>query len=259
MPNTLPPYRDEYQRLFDTCIIKPNKYPEIDGYINRMSANRNSYDAVSKKTNVPWNFIAITHCMEGSLNFKTHLHNGDPLTARTVHVPAGRPLAGNPPFSWEESAVDALTIEGFTIWTDWTVPGILYCFERFNGFGYRRHGINSPYLWSYSNHYTKGKYSSDGHFDPDAVSKQCGAAVILRRMSEKQIAVMGETDTLSLIKQFGSKVNYAPKTYSEKAEQLQQMLNRVGLHLRIDGFAGRMTSDAYFTVAGIYLKGDKGQ
>lgn len=257
MPNTSSQYADEYQKLFDTCIIKPNKYPEIDSYISKMIANKNSYDAVSKKTDVPWNFIAITHCMEGSLNFKTHLHNGDPLTARTVHVPSGRPLAGHPPFTWEESAEDALTLEGFTTWRDWTVPGMLYCFEKYNGFGYRRRGINSPYLWSYSNHYAKGKFSSDGHFDPDAVSRQCGAAVILRRMSEKQIAVIGETDTLTQIKVLGNKVDYAPKTYSENAEQLQTMLNTIGLHLRIDGYAGKLTSDAYFMVAGKYLKGDK--
>ena len=55
-----------------------------------------------------------------------------------------------------------------------------------NGFGYRRFhsGVLSPYLWSYSNHYTSGKYVADGTFDPDAVSKQCGSAVILRRMAE---------------------------------------------------------------------------
>ena len=259
MPTNLQQYKDEYQRLFDTCVIKESKYPEIDSYISKMTANKSSYDAVSKITKIPWNFIAITHCMEGSLNFKTHLHNGDPLSARTVQVPKGRPANGNPPFSWEESAVDALTFEGFTALTDWSVPGMLYCFERYNGFGNRRYGINSPYLWSYSNHYSKGKFSSDGHFDPDAISKQCGAAVILRRMSEKQIAVVGQIDRITMIKQLGEQVSYAPNTYNEKAEQLQAMLNSVGVHLKADGKAGRMTSDAYFSIAGKYLKGDKGK
>lgn len=35
------------------------------------------------------------------------------------------------------------------------------------------------------------------------------------------------------------------------------LLNGVGLHVRIDGFAGRMTSDAYFAISGEFLAGDK--
>ncbi|MDQ3815011.1 MAG: hypothetical protein M3347_13810, partial [Armatimonadota bacterium] len=36
-------------------------------------------------------------------------------------------------------------------------------------------------------HYTKGKFVADGVFDPNAVSKQCGAAVLLRRMIDREI------------------------------------------------------------------------
>lgn len=246
----------EYEFLFNTCIINPDKYPEIDGYIQRMNANQETYQAVSNITGIPWYFIAIIHCMEASLNFKTHLHNGDPLTARTVQVPKGRPLAGNPPFSWQESAVDALTLEGFTSWKDWSIAGILYCLEKYNGFGYRRKGINSPYLWSYSNHYTKGKFTEDNVFNPDAVSRQCGSAVLLRRMSEKQMAVKGDTDTITQIKVLGEQVTFDADHFNEKAQQLQTLLNSVGQHLRLDGHAGRNTSDAYFAVAGKYLQGD---
>jgi len=39
-------------------------------------------------------------------SFKLHLHNGDPLTARTVNVPKGRPKTGQPPFAWGISAKD---------------------------------------------------------------------------------------------------------------------------------------------------------
>jgi len=122
--------------------------------------------------------------MEGSLNFNTHLHNGDPLTHRTNHVPANRPLTGNPPFTWEDSAVDALSMRNLNKVTDWSLPSLLYHMEAYNGFGYRSQDppINSPYLWSYSNNYGAGKFVADGKYDPDAVSKQCGAAVILHQM-----------------------------------------------------------------------------
>ena len=45
----------------------------------------------------------------------------------------------------------------------------LYELERYNGFGYRdrRPQVLSPYLWSFSNHYSRGKYVADGRFsDP---------------------------------------------------------------------------------------------
>lgn len=88
--------RNEYKQLFDTCIIKEDKLKEVDGVIAKMVANKATYEVVANKLNIPWYFIAIVHCMEGSLNFKTHLHNGDPLSCRTVQVPRGSPLGGKP-------------------------------------------------------------------------------------------------------------------------------------------------------------------
>jgi lysozyme family protein len=57
---------------------------------------------------------------------------------------------------------------------------MLYLLEGYNGFGYRRRGVPTPYLWSFSNIYESGKFVLDGKFDPNAVSKQCGAALMLK-------------------------------------------------------------------------------
>jgi hypothetical protein len=43
----------------------------------------------------------------------------------------------------------------------------------------------SPYLWSMTNHYIRGKYVSDGRFDPVAVSAQAGVASILKILKSK--------------------------------------------------------------------------
>ena len=114
-----------------------------------------------------------------------HLHNGDPLTARTTHVPAGRPVAnprGEPeagprrsapnPYTWEESAADALCQKGLNAWADWTIVGSLFQLEAYNGWGYRMYHseVLSPYLWSFTNHYTKGKYASDGKWGANLVA-----------------------------------------------------------------------------------------
>jgi lysozyme family protein len=246
--------RNEYQQLFNTCLLK--NFSAIDPVVDLITANKARYQAVSAKLGVPWYFIGILHNMECSCRFTTHLHNGDPLTARTVKVPAGFPKTGAPPFTWEASAEDALRLKKLDSWTDWSIPAMLFKIEQYNGFGYRRFGINSPYLWSCSNHYTRGKFTRDGFFDPAAVSKQIGAAVLLRRMSERQIAVAGDVDVITLIKKVGAEVIFNPRVFNQQAETLQVLLNSVGQHLRVDGKAGENTSDAYQRISGEYLKGD---
>lgn len=179
------PYTNSYLSLFNSMMINPGRVTEIDIIVRKINAGKSRYQAIEKITRIPWFFIGVVHYMEASCDFSKHLHNGDPLTARTTHVPAGRPKTGNPPFTWEESALDALQSKGYHLVTEWTIPNMLYLFEKYNGLGYRSKGINSPYLWSFSNQYTKGKYVADGLYNPEAVSKQAGAAVILKRVMEK--------------------------------------------------------------------------
>ncbi|MFO7446213.1 MAG: hypothetical protein R6W90_07585 [Ignavibacteriaceae bacterium] len=179
--------KTEYQNLFDTMVINSNRVPIVKSIVKKIKANEIRYAAVAEQLNIPWYFAAVIHNMECSLNFSRHLHNGDPLTGRTIHVPAGRPLTGNPPFTWEQSGVDALRLKKLHLWKEWSIPGMLFKLEEYNGFGYRRKhpDVLTPYLWSFSNHYTKGKYIADGKWSDKAVSNQCGAAVILKELSAK--------------------------------------------------------------------------
>lgn len=174
----------EYEDLYKTCVIHPWAKKTGATIIKRIKAGLGSYQDVELATGVPWWFVAVIHNMECSGNFKQHLHNGDPLTARTVQVPRGRPKDGNPPFEWEESAIDALMLKKLDQWDDWTVGGVLFKLEEYNGFGYRlKHPeVKSPYLWSGCQHYVKGKYVDDGQWSADAVSKQIGVAILLKLM-----------------------------------------------------------------------------
>jgi len=174
--------RDEYQRLYDRCEQKPGSEGTVAFYLKRLRQGQPNYQLVEQQIKVPWVFVGIIHGMECGFNFAGHLHNGDPLTARTVQVPKGRPVSGNPPFTWLDSALDALRLKKMDQVTDWSVPHMLYLLEGYNGYGYRRRGLPSPYLWSFSNNYEKGKFVADGHYDPEAVSKQCGAALMMKAM-----------------------------------------------------------------------------
>lgn len=258
-----PTLRNEYENLFNTCLIRQEFVSSVDQIVSKLQTNKDRYQSVSGSMGIPWGFIAVIHNMEAGLNFTKHLHNGDPLTARTVQVPAGRPKSGNPPFTWEESAIDALSMKGLGSATDWSLAGTLYQLERYNGWGYRLYHphVLSPYLWGYSNHYTSGKYVADGTWSDTAISKQCGSAVLLRRMAENgQIGFPDQPapghDAPPLV--LGYAVHKSSDPYVVKhAEDLQRWLNTFpGIFVKVDGVPGDRTSEAYKKVTGAYLPGD---
>jgi lysozyme family protein len=177
--------KSEYSRKFRTLAVRPQYAETANWHLDMMRKSRDRYDRVAKVTGVPWHFIAATHALEASFNFRAHLHNGDfPLTARTRQVPAGRPSQWLPPSDWESSAKDALRLLGFTGQTDWSLERTLYRLEAYNGLGYRGRGVPTPYLWSFSNHYERGKFVADGKFNATAKSQQCGAAVMLKLLTD---------------------------------------------------------------------------
>lgn len=258
-----PALRTEYEALFNRCSVRSERTPEVDATIDRLLAQRGRYEAVADQTGVPWHVIAVIHCMETGLRFDRHLHNGDPLTRRTTHVPAGRPLEGQPPFSWEESARDALALRRLGRHTDWSLAGTLFEIEGYNGWGYRRFRphILTPYLWSFSDLYSSGKYVADGRWSDTAVSKQCGAAVVLRRMAERGLIEFADQPIPQqpagpLISSWSRR---KPRNAADiaRAEDLQRWLNTFpGIFVKVDGHAGDRTSEAYHKVTGGYLPGD---
>ena len=245
--------QEEYKELYATCEVRENRFDDIDPIVDRVLENQERYENVASKVGAPWFFIAVIHNMESSMRFDRHLHNGDRLTARTVHVPSGRPVAGEPPFTWEESAQDALTLQGIDKVEDWTLPRMLYQLESYNGWGYRLHHahVKSPYLWSFSNHYTSGKYVADGTWSDTAVSRQCGAAVIVRRLEER-----GEIGPLAGEMPEGPILHYSNEVIAH-GEDLQRFLNIFNdISLRVDGRPGERTSDAMKRVFGFRLSED---
>lgn len=241
---------EEYIHLYKSCESRENHFDEIDKLVDTLISNRKRYENVGDTLGIPWYFIAAIHNMESSQNFSRHLHNGDSLNARTKHVPAGRPKKGNPPFTWEESATDALKLRKLDKIKKWSLSRLLYELEGYNGWGYRLYHshVLSPYLWSYSNHYVSGKYIADGTWSDTAKSRQCGAVILLKRLEER-----GEI-TLSTIQE--SIFFYSTQKEAE-ADKLQQFLNQFdGIALRVDGWPGKSTSSAFKELFGFYLKND---
>jgi len=141
---------------------------------------KTQYQAVERRTSVPWFFIAVVHERESSQNWAGSLAQGDPWNKVSVHVPIGR----GPFASWADAAVDAL--ESCPPYAgrnhDWSVGGILTMLEQYNGLGYAMRGLPSPYVWSGTDQYSRGKFVRDGFYDPNKVDTQLGCAGLLMAM-----------------------------------------------------------------------------
>lgn len=191
-PSPLPPvvsipHAGDYATKFTSMIINTNLLPEIKNIAISISHNQNRYQTVASAVGLTyWPLVGIIHNLESrKMDFSSHLYNGDPLTGKTLHIPPGRPISGNPPFTWEAAAIDALVYKSFDKWHDWTVIGCAYMLEMYNGMGYRIRNVASPYLWAGSSIYTKGFFTSDGHFDPNAVSKQIGGMTMIKYLMDQ--------------------------------------------------------------------------
>ena len=179
-----------YHRMWDRAQIAAGKLEGARKIARAIVANRARYAAVEAATGVPWFMIGPIHARESDMDFSTHLHNGDSLKARTHHVPAGRPTRGNPPFPWDASAIDALTMAPHELQKvkAWSVERILYESEKYNGWGYLERG-NSPYLWSWTSEYHGGKYVRDGVYDANHWDEQAGCVALIKALAALEPAV----------------------------------------------------------------------
>lgn len=179
----------DYVNLFSTAVLTQEtlKVKELD-YICRVATlNESQYRHVEGGARIPWPLIAAIHFRESNQDFTKHLHNGDPLTAKTVHEPRNRPTWGQPPYSWVDSAQDALS----SLWkpVTWDIAGCLEFSERYNGIGYQKHGVNTPYLWDYTSKYDSGLFVADGSFDPTKKECRPGIVSILKTLAQKGVSL----------------------------------------------------------------------
>jgi lysozyme family protein len=198
-PSRPPPTTPEsYNDAFWGANLRPEWIAQLDRDLSLVTAARPRLERVAQAAHTPWYVIGLFWFLETGGDFTKHLHNGDPLTGPTVHVPVGR---GWPPppgvDAWEYSATDAITYYHLNNLEGLQVGEILARLERSNGTGYQRRGYFSPYLWSGTDLYEKGKYVADGRFDPEAISRQPGAAALLRRLQDRKVVDLRDVASAS--------------------------------------------------------------
>lgn len=175
---------NSFEELLSKAVLNPATKSSVLSACDKVLKNKARYQAVAAEAGCPWHVVAAIHLLESSLNFAGVLHNGEKIVGtgkKTKLVPAGR----GPFATWEASAIDALLSKDSKKVNPWNAENTLDFLERYNGLGYRRRGIPSPYLWSFTSVYTKGKYVADGKFDASAVSKQVGCCALFIGLVER--------------------------------------------------------------------------
>lgn len=155
-----------YPAMWCTMDVRPGWGGRVQTDAGR--ARKHQHDLYE---NLPadWRLIAVIHLMECGCRPDRQIFNGEPWDQETVLHPAHH----GPWPSWRDAAIDALERHPLRGLAD---------IEAWNGWGYAKRNMHSPYLWSGSNHYAKGKFVADGKFDLEAISKQVGAALVLQAL-----------------------------------------------------------------------------
>lgn len=174
----------EHTRRWDDLVVK-GKQSRIDKDANHIITNWDKYKAVEDITGVPAELVGAIHLQEASGNFSKYLGNGQPLSMRTTIVPKGR----GPFKDWQSGAIDAMKYELNVLRLSlpdgpWTIGKMLWFAEAYNGAGYFRRKLASPYVYAWSNHHQKGRFVADGVFSPTSVPGNPGVAVVLKRFYE---------------------------------------------------------------------------
>lgn len=172
-----------YGNLWDRS--RPTRVSEAAKVAAIIYAHKKDYKEIGDPLRIPYYTIAAKHYRESNLNFTCHLHEGSPLSNRTKFVPKGRPVTGNPPFTFKQSATDALSMSPhqLNLVTRYSLERTLYEDERYNGWGYIGKG-NTPYVWSGTSIYSGGKYVADHVYSQYAQDKQLGTAVIYMELAK---------------------------------------------------------------------------
>lgn len=177
----------DQEARWNAAIVSPKRRAALDVELALYRRTVSRYEVIQnmRPHGVPAPILFCLHMRESDNDFTKHAHEGSSLRHRTVDEPKGRPLHPEPPYTFEQSAYDAYYVyEKPTLdkidWSDG--QSALDKMESFNGFGYSRLGIWSPYLFSGTSGYAAGKYVSDGRFSRSAVDQQLGCVAVLKTM-----------------------------------------------------------------------------
>lgn len=246
-----------YRKMFRTCQPLEESRKPIHQAFTKLLSHWSIYRETARIGNTHVAFVGLVAHMECGSSLKRILPDGREYSGEENHWPFDAAIA-----------IEEWLAQERVDWLD--IPSVLKQLERFNGLGYARRGVHSPYLWSGSRHGVgTGKFTRDGEYDPEAVSKQIGAGVVLHEMVLSGIVLCRdpplEYDGLGeRIGYFAAQFQGYLNNVNSRASSLWRMTSlrqKQGLNtpLVLDGWLGPKTSNAARAVLGRYLVGDPRQ
>lgn len=171
-----------YAALWARCsLVQGSRQLAID-VAEGIVRDRARYEEVQQKTGVPWWWLGAIHQREAARSWSRNMHNGQPWNQKTTWVPKGR----GPFSSWEEAAIDAMEYMDLdkAHVPEWSIERALFEAERYNGWGYEKRGIMSPYVFAQTSLQERGKYVADGQFSAGTWDSQLGIAATILALME---------------------------------------------------------------------------
>jgi len=164
---------------------------DLKSFYENWEKNKAKYQAVADKTGIPAELVAALHWRESTGDFGTYLHQGDPLGKKAVHVPKNIPLF----HTWEPAAEHALDMKKWLrdkLKIDKNtkdLAALATYAEYYNGLGYHYKGKPSPYVWSGTDQYSRGKYVADGRYNRRVKDRQLGVAAMVQHIWAQDAAM----------------------------------------------------------------------
>lgn len=175
-------YADNSQKAAQAQINNDSRYAaELRSIANMSPEKRRQIDEIARRADLPPALVAGIWYREASLRDGVYLHNGDPLGSPTTHVPRGIFFRRD---QFVEAAVDALrskrsTQQALNLHYNSTDLGAMATYaEAYNGYGYRNHGVTSPYAFAGTNQYHGGMYVADGQFSATTYDRRLGVVAV---------------------------------------------------------------------------------
>ncbi len=162
--------------------LRGDQMSDLESFYANWRARRARYEEVARRAGLPAPLVAAIHWRESTGDFNTYLHQGDRLGRPAVHVPRDIPVFHD----WTEAAVHALDMkstlrEAMRITTQTTDLAALATYaEHYNGLGYHYRGRPSPYVFSGTDQYSRGKFVRDGVYSSRTRDRQLGVVAMIQ-------------------------------------------------------------------------------
>lgn len=243
----------EYEALIARAQIRPECEHVLSVTAIRLLHDKAVYGEVAARTGVPIAVLMALSEREMSGNLRCYLGNGQLLIRRTTIVPIGRgPFLRQAPQDFIVGCLDALHLDGLDQVASqpggWTMPRAAYETEEWNGEGYRRMGIPSPYVFGATSVQRPGKYIRDHVYDSHVMDPQLGTLAIIEKLMELDSSLSFGAASTKIIDDAPPIVPAPhPVTGATDIRWVQASLNKLhadGTPLDVDGDCGRGTRAA---------------